>query len=527
MKRFSRRSKNSDLAEPRRNSDLGSLRPSAPLRLTRRSSLGDLNVSNQILEEHDLDSIGGGGADASASAGADASADADDELESVISTPLSESNTLYNTNKERLQLQETFSQNFDFYLPFLLRRLREENRIYRHPELLSSQETVASTKDKYSVFDKPTVNFNQKREFAIVNELFRNFTLVFPSMDSFTLFRNFKNLKKEEANYRAPSFHARGLALPVMKMESHSYIKLEDGADLTFYRFENDLSRTLKFCAVHIKSYTNLRRYTFTFTPLGRRTFKIILFQHNFKPIADFNYRNTRFRVFGGSLVNLGIAPNFKLLIIDKEKPSLCDKLVEKKLFTFLLIVKGKRRSSSTSITSTSRRSSQLTITEQTKVNSTLKGDEDECAVDDEEETDADPFALINPYPEDSNPLLKLNHQQYIAGYGSYISNDLPPFAAFQDAICYKSEYSIFPKKFKEQGKFECYQDLTTFNSQTDINSINSIDTDTLVLACIHLALRDVVNKRNSKISSNMEMVNRYNYIGGMYPASNTGILGI
>ncbi|CAH2353591.1 hypothetical protein CLIB1423_11S03202 [[Candida] railenensis] len=550
---FSRRHRNSDSGPSRPSqsstSGLGNNRRSLDHfrhdRSPARSFIGDetYHLSDSLLDnpnsELNLDNADDGYNDAT----------------SVESAPLSESDTLFLTNQERLSLQPTFQENFSLYLPFLIRRLRYE-RMYEHSDLASSQETVASVAEKYSVLDQPTHNYNEKRRMILVHEFMKNSNLVFISMESFTLYRELRSLKKEKQAEMATKYQSKGLALPLFKIESHSYLRLDDGADVIFHKYlelpstqmnsnsgsANPVaSPTYKFCTVHIKTYTNLKRFTFTFNPQDGRTspFKVILFQHNFKPIADFNYKNTRFRIFGNSLINFGLAPNLKLLIIDKDKPSLCDKVFDKPQFKLSSIVRRRRSSAVDPSAPNSRRGSSVgrRRSSAVSINSNCIGEEECIAPDenfnsvgeaeDEEGVETDPLKMANPYPDKSNPLLKYDQNQYLLLNKTFVSNEVPPFGSFQDVVCYAKDFSLLPKKFKEQGRFEIYQDSSRFVPGVNMDANNSLDMDTLVLCCINLAIRDMVVKRNSKISSNMEAINRYNYMGAsIYASPGPGLLG-
>ncbi|CAK7917686.1 hypothetical protein CAAN3_21S01596 [[Candida] anglica] len=497
MKRLFRRHRNSDSGPSRPRQQESSQQ--SPQQSTTPRSLDHLDLSSMVARRDEFEQT------------------IQDDSESVESAPLSDTNTLYYSNQERLQLQETYNQNFTMYLPYLIRQLRlnsSDNNanysMYHHAELTSSQETVASTANKYSIMGKLAINYNHKRRMILVHELFKNSTLLFLNEESFSLFKDLRAQHKDKLTIVPEKYRSKGLGMPFLRMDSHSYLKVgEDNADITFQRFYENVKKpkietsspppiSYRYCNVQIKSFTSIKRLTFIFYPEGKPSFKVILFQHNFKPIADFCYKDTRFRIFGNSLISFGVVPNFKLLIIDKDKPSLCDNVYDRPFFKISSIVK-KRRSSSVSLDGNSGNMPEVDITK-----------------------------MANPYPNADNPLLKFDQSQYISRNKSYVSNDLPPFGNVQDAHSYLKETSVIPKRYREQARLETYSDLSSMSPGIDTKSTNSLDIDTLVLACINMTIREIVSKRNSKVTSNLELVNRYNYMGGSIYANSGGggILG-
>lgn len=397
------------------------------------------------------------------------------------SAPLSDTATLRNSRKERLQLQDTFRANFDGYLPYVIRRQRVERAV--DDASASSQETVASLEARYPIMGATHAAYRAKLLMVLVSEFMKLSLLVFASRELFALYRHMRGLDKAEAARRWPPLQARGLATPLLKIENRAYRRLEDGADMVFHRYTT-AHASAKFATVHIKGFAELKRFCFTFYPPGAPPFAVAVYQHNMKPIADFDYRHTRFRVFGNLFVAFGLVPNFKLLVVDAHRPSLTDTIVDRPPLRLKSIIR--RRS--------------------------LAGAPLNAA-----STAPDgPAAPANPYPAESNPLMRLDLARYISKYLSFISNDLPPFGSFQDAAAYLRDFLILPKRYKEQGCFEVYQATAP---GADLNANASVNLDTLVLCCITMALREGVERKNSKVASNIEGLARYPTGPGVVPS--------
>jgi hypothetical protein len=394
------------------------------------------------------------------------------------SAPLSDTATLRNSRKERLQLQDTFRANFDGYLPYVIRRQRVERAA--DDASASSQETVASFEARYPIMGATHAAYRAKLLIVLVSEFMKLSLLVFASRELFALYRHMRGLDKAEAARRWPPLQARGLATPLLKIENRAYRRLEDGADMVFHRYAS-AHASAKFATVHIKGFAELKRFCFTFYPPGAPPFTVAVYQHNSKPIADFDYRHTRFRVFGNLFVAFGLVPNFKLLVVDAHRPSLTDTIVDRPPLRLKSIIR--RRS--------------------------LAGAPRPAAP-------AAPAAPANPYPADSNPLMRLDLARYISKYLSFISNDLPPFGSFQHAATYLHDSLILPKRYKEQGCFEVYQATPP---GTDLNANPSVNLDTLVLCCVTMALREGVERKNSKVASNLEGLSRYPTGPGVVPS--------
>lgn len=105
-------------------------------------------------------------------------------LSRSVSPALSDTETLAYTKTQRLQLQETYAENFSVYLPYLLRRLRVENR--RRLPLPSSDTTVASIQP--AIMGRSVDEYTHKRTMVVALELLGKI-LVFASAEDFEAFK--------------------------------------------------------------------------------------------------------------------------------------------------------------------------------------------------------------------------------------------------------------------------------------------------------------------------------------------------
>lgn len=459
--------------------------------------------------------------------------DVSPQASTAESIALSESDTLMYDKNQQLELQETYNENFTLYLPFLLRQADILRYQTRGSEAdcerdYDDQRTIVGCNDTYGlILEKEASKFNLKRQFIIVQEFLKHSSYVFVSKESFTLFKQLRlNRKKDAKNLKIIydengiirrvsitktvkdgidennkdllvdnrqhiiplEYKLKGLGLPLFKIQTPYLASFRKHAPFLIFRKYREIPlkpilqgttnntdnvtdyESYVYCSVFVKHFLNIRRYILNFTPIGQEPFRIIVFQHNYKPFADFNYKSTRFRAIGTSLSCIYVtnySPIMKLMIIDDDKPSLCDSIINKKTgFEIQSFIKKKKNSDAAL----------------------------DCNIED---SDDDP-KLDNPYPDPGSPLLSdpgYSLQQQTDKY-EFISKSMPPFGRFTDSMLYDNDiYRFIPKKFSETGKVEVYQDNTDLIE--DPNSTLSVDLDCLVLNCILLTLRES-NIRNS-----------------------------
>ncbi|ODV82441.1 uncharacterized protein CANTADRAFT_4433 [Suhomyces tanzawaensis NRRL Y-17324] len=355
------------------------------------------------------------------------------------------------------------------------------------------------------IMNKPTSVFNAKRELVIVQELLKNNCYVFTSETSFEKFKDLRRTKKlgkdqsiicdSNNKYRRvanselaklsgytmdsrthiipPESKELGIGLPLFKIQVPYLNFRKNAPHMTFRRYrevplrpldveanvsENEEDyETYPFCMVYSKFVHHVRRFLFLFCDeQGQTKFKIVLFLNLEKPFSDFNYKGTRFRVTGTSVLAgfNATRPSFKLLILDDDMPSLCDNIEDGKPgFEILKIIKRKGST-----------------------------DGEQPAKEPQAVEVEDPTQFINPIPSPTNPLIT-DERSGISFHGlaKHISNNLPPFGTFSESSLSRAS-KIIPKKFSDAGKIELYQD---FANHTDKDSTLLVDEDTLVLSCI------------------------------------------
>ncbi|KAK6465003.1 hypothetical protein DFJ63DRAFT_310106 [Scheffersomyces coipomensis] len=542
------------------------------------------------------------------------------------SVALSETDTLYYDKRHRLELQETYNDNFTLYLPFIIRQMRIESQRLNtaiHQSLHTEYDTTDSTtrsstphesdnsaQNRYHtnplydlddldddlptiidesitvdpsvannlILNKSTSKFNLKRDVIVVTEFMKNNTYVFTSNASFELFKSLRsnikkdrknsvivydkggsirrlsNVKREDFNtndrtsisankeyiiddrqHIVPlNYKVKGLGLPLFKIQVPYMSTFKKNAPFMIFKkyreiptqplkqdYENGRSsssskhadkekdesdnyESYNFCTIYSKFFQRVRRFIFHFKYINKHNqveeFKVIMFLNNYKPYADFNYRNTRFRIIGPAIPSgyiMNYNPHLRLLIIDDDKPSLCDNLINKK--PGFEISKMIKRSSS-------------------------NGSTNEDSVDTNDIVVIGSTTYTNAYPNPNSALMQdspfLNTG--VEQKHSYISDKLPPFGAFKDALLYLREPSnILPKKYSEAGKIQVYQDNSAIRDHDNLDSTLSFDVDSMVLTCVLCTLREVsIRNSNKAPNSNLGVVGRF----GAFPVQSPGV---
>ncbi|KAK6895531.1 hypothetical protein K6H09_001441 [Candida tropicalis] len=483
--------------------------------------------------------------------------DDDDDMSPLATTQsnksatLSEAETLYIDRQQRLELQESYIDNFTMYLPFVIRQMRllESRRYYdtEHPSHNSNSNSESSSTSNgnhnesepshiivpiddsfddtstifeethipmeayaathFKILDKSLTDFTIKRSFIMVNGMLKHNMYIFSSEESFELFKSLRsNIKRERKNSivvydqhgsikRTSSATKRedlnydddiiiddrphivpldsklkGLGLPLFKVMIPYLSSFRKNTPLIIFKKYKEVPsapdpniqdemefETFNFCLVYSKYFQPYRRFIFEFHPPNKPSFKIVMFQSNFRPFADFSYKNTRFRVVGPSIIS-GVVqhynPHMRLLVIDEDMPSLVDDIVNKKSSSGFM----KRKSNVPCVSFDMN----------------------------------DPDTYLNPIPNNSFANVISSSQ---LPQPSFISNDLPPFGSFKDSILYQNS-QLLPKKYNEVGKIQIYQDKNSAQGR-NLDSTLSVDIDSLVLLCIMSTLREV-SIRNS-----------------------------
>ncbi|OBA19801.1 hypothetical protein METBIDRAFT_45381 [Metschnikowia bicuspidata var. bicuspidata NRRL YB-4993] len=430
---------------------------------------------------------------------------------SLYSAALSDAETLMLTRDQCLHLQATYQDNFTSYIPYLLETQ------WRGEEDSDDDRTMVSRLELPILMHRSTTSYNYKRTLIIASELIRNSVYVFPDAESYELFKHLRACSKkmrknsvvlydEDSNIQrihskrnenddTVSFFKRfasctidsrshiipldykvkGLGLPLFKIVvPYMSIFRRKTPYMIFRKYlekpkpptqsetiEDEQFETFDFCTVHIKTFQQYKRYTFVIQPEDGPQFKVLAFQNNYRPFTDFNYKDTRFRVFGTPIAMAYLAhynPELKLHILDRKQPSLMDNLIERKT-SVNTSVQGKLQSSGEELSSSG---------------SSQKHKEPQDAI---------------PHPH--NPILLLNIESVTsATYNRTVPHEMPPFGRFLDACVYRKNAPLLPKKYSEVGKIDVYQDPSEMANPNHSSSL-SVDLDSLVLSTILLTLRE------------------------------------
>lgn len=368
--------------------------------------------------------------------------------------------------------------------------------------------------DQTFIMGRNTSRYTTKRKMLLVSEIFKS-QLVFLSEESFNLFKqlkaNQKKLKKnqliihdngsikridnidrnkidgslyqgncqiDDRDHIIPiDFKIKGLGLPLFKIQVPYLSTFRKNApSIVFKRYreiplqpssqdngESDEFESYVFCTIHTKHFQQIRRLVFTFNPESENPIKVILFMSNFRAFSDFVYNGTRFRVLGSPIITgfINAEIPIRLIVIDSDKPSLCDDMINKKSSSLVNVIKKK---------SSSQQNQELGY------------------------DPLDYTTFPNPHPNPTNTIMmEESYPQRIVS-SRYSNQSLPPFGYLDSG---REAAGFLPRKYSATAKLQLYQDSQTL--QGDLNSTLSADFDTMVLSCIIATIRETVIRAASK----------------------------
>ncbi|OBA20995.1 hypothetical protein METBIDRAFT_40812 [Metschnikowia bicuspidata var. bicuspidata NRRL YB-4993] len=411
------------------------------------------------------------------------------ETASLESIALSEAETFIPETQPAngLRLSETYQENFRSYAPFLVSRRNIERY---DSESEDDDRTMVSLPDGQTIMQRPSTTYNDLKVLVVALQKSNSQMYVFPDVRAFDTF------KKNEGDRRkvrkiSKSRHSNGQSirsspgeqplrgrlpdsdlltgisesgLPVLVVEVphmsafrpktpymifRKYVKVRQSinspphGELTQFELS-------EFCAVKMKVFQHFKRYMFVFHPEEGPVFKVWAFQHNYRPFTDFNYKDTRFRVFGTSRsvsYPTFYNPELKLQVIDQDQSSLLDNLIEKK-------------------------------------------DEKNYRSGRKKHEVVDFGDLENPIPCPDNPIIKqVLENEYSSFLRNSVPQEMPPFGKFLAGSNSKG-ISMISKKYSEIGKIGVYQDPIEMEESNALSS-SSTHLDSLVLSAVFLTLRE------------------------------------
>lgn len=318
------------------------------------------------------------------------------------------------------QLQSTFVDNFTNYRPFVNRQLVNAQR-----QLDDDDETIdgdLNDVNSVEIMGQLVAAFNRKLDLLVVEEILKPSSLCFANEDHFNQFKH---------GHAQPLFKVLAPFLSQMRPTT-PFIIIKRGSDHEPY------------CTIYTKQMSRVRRLVFQFTPHDAPMFELVAFINHYRPFTDFNYKNTRFRVFG-TPVTLGYILGHKILlkltVVDNGKPSLCDNMREKEGGKLI-----KRKES-------------------------------------------------NYVPDPDNPLITEDvYSTYRENMGtSFVNESMPPFGALEQTEHTTASVRL-PKKYSEVATLELYQ------SQPGPDETYGLNGDSVVLTAVLLGLREVTVRMSYKI---------------------------
>lgn len=449
------------------------------------------------------------------------------------SVALSETETLAQPKSHRWDLQETYMENYTEYLPYVMNRLRAQALDEQRARAEDLSPTATLDDDETMILElelgncilgRPPDAWNLKRSLVVLREFIKGTTYLFADMRAFEKFRYLRanqkklnkntfivydaegNIKKvrgkppseenmalltrkgsvvDQRQHIIPVDHKlRGDGLPIFKIISPYMSSFRKKVPyMVFRRYrqiplrpkgtekddEDENYELYVFCTVQVKNYSLYRRFIFYFTPEGLPPLKLLVFQNNHRPFADFNYRDTRFRILGTCLTNpylMSYNPEMKLLVLGPRQNSLCDNIIDK-------LSQNAAKSGST-----------IDLTDNIL-----------------------PEDFPNPVPHPKNPILADDDGPLSrTSIRTYILNKMPPFGRFLDSCAYMDDSPLFPKRYSETGKVELYQDNTNMDPHADLSLASSLDHDSLVISTVFLTLQETRTRNTNRYASNKFM---------------------
>lgn len=483
----------------------------------------------------------------------------------VASVALSETETLAYSRRQRMDLQDTFDENFTGYLPFVLRQLRRQHEqsmgegeeeadarittsdlIMKDDSDFDDDKTIASGLDDYQrhIMRRKTSKYNYKRLLVVASEFIRSNTYVFPDLESFRVFRylrsNNKRLRKNSMIVYEPNGNIKRIPRRASVSEHEGLPDVDDGVvDMRQhiipleYKLKGSGLPLFKILVPYMSSfrkkvpYMVFRRYREIPAPPS-----LFLKQENeddekFESYEFCTIHMKTFQQYKRYVLQFTPenAPPFKVFVFQNNYRPFTDFKYKDTRFRVI--------------------GSSLVTAYLMNYNPDLKLiviDEDQPALCDNlvnkksgldrrgsrsgaRDDTLPPEEMANPVPEESNRILKEDEGGFLhAVKRNFIPNNMPPFGRFLDSCVYPIELLLFPKKYSEVGKIELYQALEN-NAHPDMSSTLSVDLDQLVLTTVLLTLRET-SLRTTNRYSNGSLVSRIGSLGaapGFGPTAGMG----
>lgn len=459
---------------------------------------------------------------------------------SVSSLALSDSETLAQPRRHRLNLQDTYEDNFHAYLPYVLRRRRlERNGYFDDASVASSEQTVMA--QQTTILGRAPAAFDFKRSLVVAREFIKSTTYVFPDSASFELFRQLRSSRKHnkdtiaydaDGNIRRLRSDPRDLPRDPSGSRNESRDGSRDGREA---KDDYIIDTRLHIIPIHSKLKGEglpLFKVVVPYMLSFRRKVPFMVFRRYLevperpRP-GDPGDEDKSFESYVFCAVQVKTFSSYKRFVLHftpKNRPAFNVLVFQSNYTPFADFNYGGTRfrvvgtALSNPYLLTYNPELKLHVLDATQsslcdnvvnkqpgwvVRSSTPHPADVQLVD-------DPADLPNPVPSPTSPTLKYSDCIYSrSGSTRYIPANLPPFGRFLDACAYEDDGPFFPKKYNNVGTLELYQGHPGNSRGTGVGGTGaststtfSVEFDTLVLTTVLLALQETRVRNTTRYPS-------------------------
>lgn len=457
---------------------------------------------------------------------------------------LSETDTLAYSREQRMELQDTFDENYTTYLPFVLRRLRREHELAlagmegaaregaARPENHSSMELVEDQDDEKTIalatdelgrhiMRRQSFKYNYKRQLILVSEFIRSNTYVFSDQESFRVFRYLRSHNKKLRKNSMIVFDPNGNIKRIKRRPSEvegdpdigdGLVDLRQHIIPLDYKLKGSGLPLFKIQVPYMSSfrkkvpYMVFKRYKELPAPPSQGNEPED--DENFETYEYCTVHMKTFQQYKRYILHFtpDNAPPFKLLVFQNNYRPFTDFTYKDTRFRVLGL------SLMTAYLMNYNPELKLIVIDDNqpslcdniveKKSHHLRGQVNGS------NGQTQPEYFNNPVPDENNTILSEDKNLYIQmSKRNYIPNNMPPFGRFVDSCAYPNEHLILPKRYSEVGKLELYQALESVN-HPDMSSTLAVDPDQMVLTTVLLTLRET-SLRTTNRYSNASLVSR------------------
>lgn len=487
-----------------------------------------------------------------------------DDVASLRSVALSESETLALSEPQHFELQSAYQDNYTAYLPYLLRRLRlahqraaEGDGVAEGRASIRRLSTAAVDPNNNDddddrtvalcdtgnliIMDRHMTTYNCKQSLIVVSEMLKNSTYVFPCQESYALFkelrlgryrlrekrRNSVIVYDNNCNISRVTGASPDAVLPgdpdIVVDRRHHLIPLEykiKGSGLPLFKvsvpYMSSIRRNTPFMV--FRKYREIPEKPAVTPADDDEHFETYDFCQVYTKIFQPYKRYTfQFSPAGG--------PKFTVYAFQNNFRPFTDFTYKNTRFRILgtllgvayiiaynpelklFILDDLQPSLADDLVEKENRHELFT---RVRNQANASGNESCPPV---AQSENHPTTFTNPVPRSNNPIV-LDAESHARAYGqTFIPNDSPPFARFIDSFVYQKSGLLLPKRFSEVGKVEVYQDPEGLRA-IDPHSTYAVELDLAVLTTILLTLREanirMAKRQHTTFSSRMSVFNSF-----------------